>query len=262
MRPLFAAAFSLGKHNLKDGDFVKHVRLNNVEHKELRIVTERSARYGDNVNFALLVPKEIRTAQNFYPIFIQKDSNTGKFFFSALFGFQEGENLFLTETGWNAEYVPISILRQPFLIGQQVAVENGERRIKQVINLDIENARVNSANGEHLFTDSGDTTPFLNNVADMLDSLHNGLIETDQVIEQLVAYNLLEPLTLKVTFNEFKTYELVNLYTINEASLSALSDDSVLALYRNGMLEKIYSVIHSQARVSTLIRFKNEQDAR
>lgn len=240
---------------------MKPILLNNLEHRDLRISTKQSAHYGDNVHYALVVPSELRTAQNFYPLFIQKDSNTGSFFFSAIFGFQEGENLFLDETGWNAEYIPMSIMRQPFLIGRQAHVENGEQKINRVINIDMDSPRINPEEGERIFTDSGESTVYLQNVADMLESLHLGLIEANQLVERLLAYNLLEPLTLKVTFNEYKKYELTDLYTINEDMLRALSDRDVVSLYREGILEKIYSILHSQSRVSSLIRLKNIQDA-
>lgn len=240
---------------------MKHVLLNNIDHKDLRISTRQSAVFGDNVNFGLIVPSELKTAQNFYPIFIQKDTHTGKFFFSVLFGFQEGENLFLDDAGWNAEYIPLSILRQPFLIGQQAYVQDGVNKVERVINLDLESPRLNTADGERVFDAAGAPTAYLNTVANMLESLHTGLLEADQLLERLLAYDLLEPLTLKVTFNEYKQYELANMYTINQDVLESLSDDKVLELFRSGSLEKIYCILHSQARVSTLIRLKNQQDA-
>jgi len=239
---------------------VKHILLNNIEHKDLRISTKQSAAFGDNVHYGLIVPSELKAAKNVYPIFIQKDSNTGKFFLSVLLGFQEGENLFLDDAGWNAAYIPLSFLRQPFVIGQQAQIENGEKVVKRVINLDIDSPKINAQDGERLFTEDGKSTPYLNSVADILESLHMGLTEADQFIDQLLAYNLLERFTLKVTFNEHKAYELTNFYTINEDGLKSLADESVISLYRNGNLEKIYSILHSHARVSSLIELKTKQD--
>ena len=94
----------------------RHVPLNNIEHQALRIITKRSVAYGDNQMFALTFPAEFRSVQCCYPIVFQKRSDTGQFQPLALFGFQAGENLFLTESGWDATYVPISVERLPFLI--------------------------------------------------------------------------------------------------------------------------------------------------
>lgn len=239
---------------------MKPMLLNNLEHRDLRISTRQAAHYGDNVHYALVVPSELRTAQNFYPLFIQKDSNTGNFFFSAILGFQEGENLFLDDTGWNAEYIPMSIMRQPFLIGRQSRVENGEQKVNRVIHIDMDSPRINAEDGERLFTELGESTLYLQSIADMLESLHLGMLEANQLMERLLAYNLLEPVALKITFNAHKKYELADLYTINEDILRKLPDNDVISLYREGALEKVYSILHSQSRVSSLIRLKNIQD--
>lgn len=240
---------------------MKHVRVDSVKHRDLRISTASLAKYGDNVNFAMLVPAELITAKNFYPIFVQKDSHTGKFFLSAMLGFQEGENLFLDESGWNAEYIPLSVQRQPFLIGQQSIADGSARQLRQVIDLDIDHPRVRGEDGARIFDDDGEPTEYLNNVADMLDMLHKGLLETDLLAERLIQYSLLESMTLTVDFNEHKKYRLENFYNINIEVLNKLSEEAIVSLFRDGTLELIYALIHSQARVSTLIRLKREQDA-
>lgn len=49
-----------------------HVLLNNVIHKDLKVVTERSEKYGDSVMFTPTFPLEFRNVQSTYPIFFQK----------------------------------------------------------------------------------------------------------------------------------------------------------------------------------------------
>ena len=118
------------------------VLLDPEKHAQLRVVTERSAKYGDDVHFATTFPFEFRNIQSCYPIFFQKDANSGRFFPLALFGFQKGENLFLTESGWDARYVPIMIRRQPFLIGFQEDPENPGKK-RAIVSIDMDNPRVN-----------------------------------------------------------------------------------------------------------------------
>ena len=91
--------------------------VNNVEHKNTKIITRRDEQYGDRMMSTMTFPIEFRNIQSSYPIFFQKDAETGQFFSIALLGFEKGENLFLTERGWEASYVPMSILRQPFMVG-------------------------------------------------------------------------------------------------------------------------------------------------
>ena len=94
------------------------VMLNNVHHKDLRVVTRRAAAYGDDVMFATTFPAEFRTLQGYYPIVFRKTDDAVSFEPVALFGLREGENLFLNEAGWDAPEVPLMIERQPFLIGR------------------------------------------------------------------------------------------------------------------------------------------------
>ena len=51
----------------------QHVLLNSVDHKDIKIITERSAKYGDNVWFSVTFPAEFRSVQAHYPIFFQKE---------------------------------------------------------------------------------------------------------------------------------------------------------------------------------------------
>ena len=72
----------------------RHAHLNNVEHKDLRIITARGAQYGDDMMYALTFPAEFRNVQAHYPIVFGKAPD-GTFTPLALFGFREKQNLFL-----------------------------------------------------------------------------------------------------------------------------------------------------------------------
>ena len=95
----------------------KHAHLNNVEHRDLRVITGRGARFGEDVMYTLTFPAEFRNVQAHFPIVFGK-SNDGTFTPLALFGFREKQNLFLDGDKWDALYVPLMMERQPFLIGQ------------------------------------------------------------------------------------------------------------------------------------------------
>ena len=116
--------------------------LNSVDHRHVRVITERAARYGDDVMQALTFPFEFRNVQAFYPILFQQDGKGG-YRPMALFGFQSRENLFLGEGGWAAGYVPAMLRRAPFHIGYQQArgAGQGEDRMR-VLSLDMAHPRV------------------------------------------------------------------------------------------------------------------------
>lgn len=235
------------------------VLLNNVDHRALRVVTERSAALGDDQWFALTFPLEFRALQGQYPIFFQKDARTGNFFPLALLGLQPGENLFLNEHGWDASYIPLAIRREPFLIGRQHHVEDGVQKSRRVIHIDLDNPRVNRVRGESLFLEYGGNTTYLDQVADMLEAVHQGIEQGEKFVRTLQVHGLLEPFTLEVTLNNGETNQLKGFYTINEERLKGLDAGDLQELHEAGFLEAIYMVMASQSQMRRLIDEKNRR---
>jgi hypothetical protein len=235
-----------------------NVLLNSIDHQHVKVITERSEKYGDNVWFGLTFPAEFRSVQAYYPIFFNKDTNTGQFFSVALFGFQDKENLFLSDNKWNAPYIPLSIARQPFSIGVQKVSEDGVEKEQRVLHIDLNHARVNQETGETLFLEFGGNTPYLDNAADMLEVIHHGIIDSKKFINILVEHDLLEPFTLDVTLNDSSSNQMVGFYTINEDNLKELSGETLAKLHDKGYLQAIYMAISSQSNIRSLLTKKNE----
>lgn len=236
-----------------------HVLLNSIDHQHLKVATERSASYGDNVWFTLTFPAEFRSVQAYYPIFFNKDPNTGQFFSVALFGFQENENLFLSDNNWNASYIPLSIARQPFLIGVQKVTEDGEEKEQRVLHIDLDHPRVNTEKGEALFLEFGGNTDYLDNAADMLETMHHGIVDSKMFIDALLEHELLEPFTLDITLNNKSQNQMVGFYTINEDNLKALDGATLASFHEKGYLQAIYMSIASQSNIRTLMNKKNAE---
>lgn len=126
-----------------------NVLLNSVDHRALRVDAGHGAALGDDVMAAPTFPGEFRNAQAHYPIVFGRDA-AGGFHPLVLFGLQEGANLFLEGERWDAAYIPLSVQRQPFLIGI-----SGEQRL---IHVDLDHPRVRGGTGEALFHDYGGAT--------------------------------------------------------------------------------------------------------
>ncbi len=238
-----------------------HVLLNSVEHADLRVITERSERYGDNVWYALTFPAEFRTAQMCYPIFFQQSPESGQFIAVTLFGFEDGENLYLNDAGWDAPYIPMTILRKPFLIGSHKVVQDGNETMQRVIHIDMDDPRVSQSEGERLFGEFGGNTPYLDRVASVLEVIHQGIIDADQFVEALIHYDLLEPFTLEVELVDGSKNQLVGFHTINEDKLKALDPEAVVDLHKRNFLEPIYMQLGSQSHINRLVVEKNRRFA-
>ncbi|WP_350431270.1 SapC family protein [Shewanella sp. H8] len=237
----------------------QHVLLNSIDHKDLKVITTRSAALGDNLWFSLTFPQEFRSVQAHYPIFFHKDAATGQFYSVALFGFQQNENLFLSDAGWNASYIPLSVRRQPFLIGQQTVQEDGIEHQQRVIHVDLSHPRVSQSEGEALFLPYGGNTPLLDEVGEMLEAIHHGLIDNNHFIDVLVQHELLESFTLDIELDNGQKHQMIGFYTINENTLATLSAETLGALHQQGYLQAIYMALASQSKVRELLNLKNAQ---
>jgi len=232
------------------------VLLNPEEHANLKVITERSAEYGDNVKYAMTFPFEFRNIQSCYPIFFQKDAESGKFFPLALFGFDNDENLFLSESGWNAPYVPLMIRRQPFLIGFQQDPDNPEQKTA-IVSIDMDNPRVSESEGEVLFPEPGGTSEFLQKVTGNLELIHQGNEHSERFVNALIEHDLLESFTLEITLDDGSSNQLIGFYTINEDSLRQLSGGVLGNLNEQGFLQPIFMVLASHSCIRSLVDLKN-----
>ncbi len=167
----------------------KHAVLNNVEHQDLRVITQRSAELGDDVMCAQLLPQEFRNAQNDYPIFFHKNSDTDKFLPYAMFGLEKNENLFLEGDSWDAGYMPFLVERGPFSIGIQQKADN---ETGQVISIDLNHPRVSHTEGEALFLPHGGNTEYIERISYILHAIAEGTRESEAFVEDLLKYNKLD----------------------------------------------------------------------
>ncbi|MDH3410543.1 MAG: SapC family protein, partial [Gammaproteobacteria bacterium] len=151
-----------------------HVLLNNVDHKDLKVITARSAEYGDDVQFAITFSWEFRSIQAHYPIFFRKGPKDGEFIAVALFGFVDKENLFLSDAGWDASYIPLTVEREPFLIGFQQPAGSGSSDKAPVIHLDIDSPRISDSEGEAVFLAHGGISAYLERINSILNTINEG----------------------------------------------------------------------------------------
>ncbi|GGY91181.1 SapC family protein [Pseudoduganella plicata] len=225
------------------------VLLNNVQHKDLRVLTQRSAALGDDVMFALTFPAEFRTLQAHYPIVFRKTDDATSFEPVALFGFQPGENLFLNDTGWDAPEVPLLIERQPFLIGRQ-----GE---ELMVHIDVEHPRVGTHDGEPLFLEYGGVTPYLERINSVLLTIHQGLQTLPGFVKALLEHELLESFVFDIELDDGSQNRLAGFYTIHEERLAALDGTALGRLHRSGFLQPVYMAVASLSQFRALIARKN-----
>jgi hypothetical protein len=238
---------------------IKTELLNNVSHMNLRVMTQNSAKYGDNVGTVQVFPSEFEALQKEYPIFFRKDAESGQLQTIAMLGLKQDENLFLDENNWNANYIPSVISRGPFLIGFQDQSSDGGDEKTLVVHVDMDNSRISTTEGKTVFTESGGQTPYLNNINAILMNMYDGVQISKILYAALTALDLIEPVNLDIELANGERHRLHGNYTVSEKKLMALDGDALSKLNAAGLLKFAFLMITSMSNVKKLVDMKNHR---
>lgn len=233
--------------------------LNNVAHKDLRVIRRFGAQFGDNVPTVLTFPTEFADVQREYPIFFRKDPATNEYQSVALLGFEKNENLFLEGDMWRANYIPGVVARGPFLIGFQDQEIDGEIRKEPVIHVDLEHPRVSRTEGEPVFLPQGGNSPYLDYIANVLRGIRDGFDVSKAMFAAFLEFDLIEPVNVEIKLNENEAYSLVGLQTINQTKLASLEGAALEKLNRAGFLQGAFLVAASLSNVQRLMAIKQRK---
>lgn len=232
-----------------------HAILTPEAHRELRIRDERGPELGDAVMCCVTFPDEFRQVATEYPILFRLNAERDQFTALAMFGFEDGENLFLDNGRWDATYRPLAIDIQPFLIGHP---ENGAAA-KQV-HVDMASPRI-GPEGVRVFDVDGRPTPYLETIAEKLGALDEGYQGTADFFAALDRHQLLEPMTLEVTLADGSTRSLVGFHIIDEARLQALDAAALGELHAAGHLMPLFMAVASVGKLNALAQRRSKRNS-
>ena len=233
----------------------KRVPLDNVDHQHLRVIAGATSEL--SVNQALVVPSEFEQLQREYPILFRKDSDGG-FQSVAILGLDRGENLFLSEGEWTTYYVPATLRRGPLFLGVADEDQPGE----EAIVIDLDDPRVSETEGEPLFLPHGGAAPFLQQAADALRTVHEGLALSRTMFAQLAELDLIAPVEINMEVGDGTQYRLPDLFTIDAGRFAGLSGAELEVLHRAGFLAAAIHARSSLANINRLIELKSGKFAR
>jgi hypothetical protein len=233
--------------------------LNNVAHKNLRVVTRFGREFGDEIGMVTAFPTEFAELQREYPIFFRKDRDGGEWQAVALLGFELKENLFLRDGRWDAVYLPGAVAKGPFLIGFQEQRIGGELRREPVIHVDMDHPRVSFDEGEPVFLSHGGNSAYLEHIAVVLRGIRDGVEAGSAMYAAFDALELIQPLNVELQLDEQHRVSLAGLHSIDRERLAALEADALHRLHRAGYLEGAFLV---QASMHNLRRLMAEKQRR
>jgi hypothetical protein len=239
------------------------IAINPKLHAKLRLQPEKAEWHSRGIQLLPVVPAEFASIATQSPIVLTKNGQTGQFVSVAMLGFAPGENLWFADGRWQGAYLPLHLQRQPFFLGQ--ADDNGQGDYVLCIDLDSpaiaqeQHSTATETATEALFQDDGSDSPYLQQIKGVLAELLQGEQQQQQLVQALLAANLIQPLSLEITFANQQSTRLNGLYTIDQQKLATLDAATLVKLHQAGWLAPIYTIIASAAQLYPLIARKNQQ---
>ncbi len=232
--------------------------LQSDKHRNLRVMTERGAKYGENIPFVPVVVGELLKLAVNYPICLMNSGESDRLRPYALLGFEPGENLFLDGDRWDASYVPVHVSRQPFMVGfpddgTDAKPENA------VITIDMDSPRVQEFEGEALFDDDGSHTPYLKGIGESLGRLINAEQATKAFVDALETADLIKPAELRITLRSGEQRGFDGLFTVDEKRLAELTGDELENLHKRGLMQASYVLLASVGNIQKMVRRKSDR---
>jgi hypothetical protein len=222
------------------------------KHKDLKVKQIDNFDFAKNINMASIMVHEFSRAASIYPIVFVEDKEKDVFKPVVLFGFEEGENLFVDENSkWKASYIPAIIRRYPFALAK--TSDDG----RFTVCIDEKSSFVNKKQGQALF-EEGKPAEVMERVKQYLAELQQMDAFTDEFCKFMVSKNMFTPLNMKIRIsNEIKN--ISGAYIINEERLNSLSDETYLQMRSNKYIPVIYSHLSSLSQIERLMGFKDDK---
>lgn len=228
------------------------VTLDNNLHSDVKVVHAYGAETGAIVNQARIFITEFEELQKEYPIFFRQAEN-GDYYAVTILGLDTDENLFVNGDAWAARYIPAVFRRGPFKIGRR---QDADGAIKNMIQIDLDDARVNKKEGNSLFLPSGGLSPYLQQISNTLETINVGIESESAFFGQLTEHGLLSPITIQLSVSDTKSYTIPDIFSIDKQKFMDLNEDALVKIHKSGLLSLCQWVLSSLSNTNNLLERK------
>lgn len=217
------------------------------KHANLSVSTGSDYLFSKGVNSIPLMAVEFVNASRDYAIVFTGSEDV--VMPAVILGVRNDENLYLTDEGhWESNYIPAFIRRYPFVFSSH---DSGE-----TFTLCIDENFVGcnqEGRGERLFDSEGNQTLYLNNVLEFLKEFQAQFQITQSFCQNLIKYDLLEPMQAKFSLRNGEETSLSGFRAISRDRLAKLSGADLSALLQSSELELIYLHLQSMRNFTPLV---------
>jgi len=202
--------------------------------------------------FVQIGVSEIALAAADAPLFLIKDSHTGRFNLIALLGLTEPRNLFWYAGGMQATYLPRAASLTAFRLDRDgvagVALDEADPGL--------------GPQGEALFAPDQSPTPFIETTRVALESVISDVAAAQVLVDHYADHRLIRPLSLLLRYDDDHEHAVTGLYGIDEDALASLDDVTVVAMHRADRLAPAAVIAASHAQVERLRQLHNAAASR
>ncbi len=169
---------------------------------------------------------------------------------AALLGLSHGENLYVDGSRWDARYIPAYIRRYPFMTAALPGADS--------VNVLVDDAwsGFGAQAGEPLFEADDKPAPALRRAMDFLERYEHEAERTRTFCERLVRLGVLKEMKADATLPNGETISVDGFHTVDEEKLRAFPDETVLELWRSGVLMLIQVHLVSIVNIRHLVNRK------
>ncbi|MBC5781851.1 SapC family protein [Ramlibacter sp. USB13] len=226
--------------------YERPVLLDRERHRRRRVKPATGFGFARKTHSVALAAAEFGEAAKEYAIVFTRTAG-GPVVPVALLGLRAGENLFVdAQQAWDARYVPAFVRRYPFVLaempGQSLAVC-----------VDEAFAGWNIEEGEALFDEQGQETPFLKNALEFLTRYQREHVRTLAFCERLEQDGLLKEMNAQAKLTDGRAFTIDGLMVVDEQKLLALPDAAALSLFRSGELHLVSMHLASLSNLQRLV---------
>jgi len=220
--------------------FAEPQALDRVQHRTLRLkadVTRYDRTAGMNALFITAV--EFGDVCREYPIVFvdagQSAEGLREVAPMAVLGLAQGENLMLGADGsWAARYTPALLRGYPFGVAPIDAQS-------YAVCVDAKAGALSAEEGERLFDDAGEPTPFLNQRRQFVEEIERESQRTRLLGRRLLELELLRTMRFDATLPDGSQLSVDGFLAVDEEKLGALPEATVFDLHRSGVLSLIHA---------------------
>ena len=213
--------------------YEKPVLLDRNKHRRTRVRPGAGFAYARNSNSLFVAGVEFNEASKEYAIVFTRSGSGGQPVPVLLLGMRDRENLYVGEGNrWEGRYIPAFVRRYPFVLTQ------GPQQ-QLAVCIDEACPAVTESDGEPLFDEQGQETPYLKKTLEFLSEFQREYARTEAFCKKLDEAGLLTEMNARADLKNGDSYTVNGMLIVDEKKLLALPDATVLSLFRTGEMHLV-----------------------